>query len=114
MIGGHREWYRSLEGKGSKVTKTNYYPGLPVESEGELSNGKTFADFEEFRELLLEDPDTITRAIAEKLLIYGSGRQVTSRERSSIDSIVKAAEKNNYGLRSMIHAVVESELFLSP
>ena len=114
VIGGHREWYRSLEGKGSKVTKTNYYPGLPVESESELSNGKTFADFEEFRELLLEDPDTITRAIAEKLLIYGSGRQVTSRERSSIDSIVKAAEKNNYGLRSMIHAVVESELFLSP
>lgn len=114
VIGGQREWYRSLAGKGQKIPKTNYYAGQPVESSGELPDGRTFSGFVEFRQRLLEDPDTIARAIAEKLLIYGCGRPVTHSERSSIDSVVQASRSEQFGLRSMIHAVVESELFHRP
>ena len=116
VIGGHRDRYRSLEGKGrdQKIGKTNYYAGLPVESNGELSDDRTFADFVEFRKRLLEDPDTISRAIAEKLLVYGCGRPVTHSERSSVESVVAASRTKQLGLRSMIHAVIESELFHRP
>jgi hypothetical protein len=116
VIGGHREWYRSLEGKDrvQKIAKTNYYAGLPVESNGELPDGRTFAGFVEFRKRLLEDPDAIARAIAEKLLVYGCGRPVTHSERSSVESVVTASRTKQLGLRSMIHAIVESELFHRP
>jgi hypothetical protein len=116
VIGGQRDWYRSLAGKprAQKILKTNYYAGLPVESNGELPDGRTFAGFVEFRKRLLEDPDAIARAIAEKLLVYGCGRPVTHSERSSVESVVTASRTKQLGLRSMIHAIVESELFHRP
>jgi hypothetical protein len=116
VIGGQRDWYRSLEGKARdrKISKTNYYAGLPVESNGELSDGRKFASFVEFRKRLSDDPDTIARALAEKLLVYGCGRPVTHSERSSVESVVAASRTKQLGLRAMIHGVVESELFHRP
>jgi hypothetical protein len=116
VIGGQRDWYRSLKGKGrsQKIAKTNYYAGLPVESHGELSDDRTFDGFVEFRKRLLEDSDTIARAIAEKLLVYGCGRPVTHSERSSVESVAADSRAKKLGLRSMIHAVIESELFHRP
>lgn len=111
VIGGHRTWYRSLEGKGSRITKTNYYAGLPVESAANMNDGRAFDSFVEFRQRLLEDRDTIARAIAEKLMVYGCGRPVTPADRQSVNSVVEAARQHNLGLRSMIHAVVESQMF---
>lgn len=114
VIGGHRQWYRSLGSKGDRVAKTNYRIGPDVEKGGQLADGRKFADFVEFRQQLLEDPDTIARSLAEKLLVYGCGRPVTTADRQTVDAVVDAARKNDFGLRSMIHAVVDSDLFLKP
>ena len=111
VIGGHRDWYRSLGDKGDRVPKTNYRVGLPVEKGGVLPDGREFADFQEFRRQLLEHPDTIARALATKLLIYGCGRPVTNADQSVVDAVAEASLKSGYGLRSMIHSVVDSELF---
>ncbi|WP_166824444.1 DUF1592 domain-containing protein [Thalassoroseus pseudoceratinae] len=114
VIGGHREAYRSLEGKGRRVGKTRYYAGSAVESDGALHDGRTFQNFAEFRAHLKDDPETIARAIAKKLLVYGGGRPVTRANQASVDSVADAARKDDFGLRSMIHAVVDSELFHQP
>ncbi|MFH5803731.1 DUF1592 domain-containing protein [Alienimonas sp. DA493] len=117
VIGGHRAAYRSvekLEPRQRKVEKTNYYEGRPVESDGELPGGRTFGGFVEFRQRLLEDPDAIARALAEKLLVYGCGRPVGPAERASVDAVVEGARDDDFGLKSMIHAVVDSELFHRP
>ena len=114
VIGGHREWYRAIQGKGSRVEKTNYYIGPTVEPSGSFRDGREFTGFKEFRKQLLEDSDLVTRAIATKLLIYGCGRPVGRGEQSSVDTVVSYAEQHDNGLRSMIHAVVESELFHQP
>jgi len=114
VIGGHRDWYRSLGDEGQRVPKTRYRIGPMIEKGGELPDGRKFSDFVEFRDLLLEDPEVIARAMAEKLLIYGCGRPLEKSDRASVDAVVEAARKENFGLRSMIQAVVESELFLRP
>ena len=114
VIGGHRESYRSLEGKGRRVGNTRYYAGPPVESDGELHDGRIFGDFMEFREHLRNDPETIARAMAKKLLVYGCGRPVTRADQASIESVVETARKADFGLRAMIHGVVDSELFRQP
>jgi hypothetical protein len=114
VIGGQREWYRSLGNQGERVEKVNYRVGPTVEKGGELPDGRQFADFVEFRQLLLEDPDTVVGALARKLLVYGCGRPVTKADNATVNTVVKGAAKKDYGLLSMIHAVVDSELFVRP
>ncbi|MFT7639095.1 MAG: hypothetical protein ACI9G1_000822, partial [Pirellulaceae bacterium] len=111
-IGGERQWYRSL-GEGEKLSKKYVYrKGPPVETASQFADGRQFADFKEFRQRLLEDKDQFARAIASKLLIYSTGRPVTSADRNSVDRVVN--NTNDLGLRSMIHAIVDSDLFLKP
>jgi hypothetical protein len=114
VIGGHRNRYRSLGDKGDRVEKTNYRLNLPVQSNGVLADGHEFADFKAFRSQLLEHPDTIARALATKLLIYGCGRPVTSADRAIIESVTTSTRTSNYGLRTMIHSVIASDLFRRP
>jgi hypothetical protein len=114
VIGGQRDWYRSLGSQGERVPKVNYRVGPPVQKGGQLADGRSFVDFVEFRELLLEDPDTIARSLAKKLLVYGCGRPVTNADQAVVDAVVAAAREHEFGLRSMIHAVVDSEMFVRP
>ncbi len=113
-IGGHRDWYRTLGGPGKRVGKLAYHHGPDVERGAELYDGRDFADFREFRRLLLEQEETVARALATKLLVYGSGRPVTRADQASVDAVLEATQGDEYGLRSMIHAVVETELFHRP
>lgn len=114
VIGGQRDWYRSLGDKGERVAKTNYRVGRSVQKGGTLDGERAFADFFEFRQRLLEDPNTISRALATKLLVYGCGRPVTRADDAVVASVVESSREHDFGLRSMIHAVVESELFHRP
>ena len=56
----------------------------------------------------------IARAVATKLLIYGCGRPVTAADRDSVNRVLESSRADNFGLRAMIHAVVDSPLFLEP
>ncbi|MCA9263141.1 MAG: DUF1592 domain-containing protein [Planctomycetales bacterium] len=118
VIGGLRQRYRALGDRKDKsidwVKNTQYGLAEPVNAAGELPDGRTFTNSQEYRRLLLAQPDVIAQAIATKLLIYGCGRPITAAERASVDAVVGAAKEGGYGLRSMIHAVVETDLFLGP
>lgn len=114
VIGGHRQWYRSLGKTGERVPKTNYRIGPTIERGGELPDGTEFANFQEYRQQLMEDPDTIVQALAKKLLIYGCGRPLTPADQPVIDQVVETAKQQGSGLKSLIHAVVDSDLFLKP
>lgn len=114
VIGGHRQWYRSLGSDGQRVAKTTYRVGLPVERGGQLPDGREFKSFVEYRELLLESPDRLARAFAQKLLVYGCGRPVSVADRAAVDAVVEASREHHFGMRSMMRAVTDSELFLSP
>ncbi|MEZ5397493.1 MAG: DUF1585 domain-containing protein [Bryobacterales bacterium] len=45
-------------------------------------------------------------------LLLGAGARV-SRDRRAVDAIVAKSAKDDYGLRSLLYAVVESPLFLN-
>jgi hypothetical protein len=112
-IGGERSRYRSL-GKGDPAGhKLPYRLGLPVENYGTTADGQDFADFIQFRGLLAQQDERVARGIATKLLTYGAGRPLTVGDRASVDAILTKAGPD-LGLRSMLHAVVETELFLRP
>jgi mono/diheme cytochrome c family protein len=112
-IGGYRDRYRSL-GSGDKVKDQRYKLGLKIETDGTMPDGKTFANFIEFRQQLLSNRERVARAIAAKLLVYATGRPITAADRTAVDDVVARSQQKDLGLRSMIHAVVDSELFQQP
>jgi hypothetical protein len=119
VIGGFRENYRSNE-KGANAKRKlrgqniwQYKDGLPVDASGELADGRKFQGIAEFKKLLLEQQDQVLRALAGNLMTYGSGAGIQFADRDAIDAIVKQSKADGAGLRSLVHAVVQSPLFLS-
>ena len=119
VIGGFRENYRSNE-KGANAKRKlhgqniwQYKEGLPVDSSGELADGRKFQDIKDFKKLLLDQQDQVMRALAGNLVTYGTGAGIQFADRDAIVEIEKQAKADGSGLRSLVHAVVQSPLFLS-
>lgn len=114
VIGGWRENYRSL-GRGTPVTidgrRMHYSNGPAVDSVDVLPDGRKFDNIDQFKQLLLEDKDQLARALAIKLLTYGTGGAPQPADQAQIAAIVSRVRDNNYGFRSLIHEIVQSELF---
>ena len=47
------------------------------------------------------------------LLTYATGQPATPMDQPAIEAIVKGAAKDDYGLRSLLHGIVQSETFRS-
>ena len=117
VIGGWRDYYRTtswaqhvkevvIDGR-----KMPYYDGLKVDPADVLPDGRRFANIDEFKQLLLADKDQLARALTAKLLIYATGAAPSSTDEPPIKAIVAKVREKNYGLRSLIHEIVASELF---
>jgi hypothetical protein len=109
VTGAWREKYRILSGPTLALSKN----GPSVEAAYELPDGRPFRDVDELKKLLLEDKDQIARCVTEKLLIYSTGKGLTFSDRAAVKEIVARIRAKNYGLRSLIHEVVESRIFLN-
>ena len=116
VIGGYRTNYRSL-GEGTPVVflgkNQPYRLALPVDCGGQTSDGRPFKNIDDFRELLLKNPEVLARNLASKLILYSTGAEVDFADRPMVAKIVHENAAQRDGLRSLIHEVVGSEAFLS-
>ena len=125
VIGGWREKYRIVVSDrkfavnnrfgplGKYLAAYQYGLGLPVDSGDTLPDGRTFKTVEEFKKLILADPEQIARSITEKLMVYSTGHTVGFNDQKAINAILVDAKKSDYGLRTLVHSIVASELFLT-
>lgn len=117
VIGGWRDRYRSQE-KGDRPPGKlrgrgigEYKLGLPVDASGQLADGRGFQDIREFRQLLLDNRERLDRALAENLVIYGTGAGISFADREAVAEIVSKAGKDGGGLRTTLREIVLSDLF---
>jgi len=117
-IGGWRERYRS-EGKGDPVTeplfdgrKARFRLAAAVDASGTLADGRSFGDFEAFRQLLVADPERLARAFTTQMVMYATGAEPSFTDRAEIERIVQATAADGHGIRSLMHAIAASRLFL--
>lgn len=113
VIGGWRENYRSI-GNGKPVfidgRRMIYAEGKKVDPADEF-NGQKFANIDELRQILLNDKDQLTRALAEKIVTYATGAAPTALDRAEIETIVKKSRDKKHGVRAIVHEVIQSKLF---
>ena len=114
VIGGWRERYRSV-GAGDPAfvngREMRYLNGPPVDASDVLPDGRRFQNIDDYKQLLLDDKDQLARSLAEKLLAYATGATPTTADQPEIDLIVSRIRDNKYGLRSLVHEVVQSQIF---
>jgi Protein of unknown function (DUF1585) len=53
----------------------------------------------------------IARNLVRQLTVYATGAPVRFSDREEIEKILDAAKARRYGVRSIVHAIVQSELF---
>lgn len=113
-IGGWRDWYR-VTGNGGPVTvdgkRMPYHKGKSVDPSDVLPNGDKFENVDQFKELLLKDKPQLARALTSKLITYATGRAPQPADKKEVNAIVERVKEKDYGLRSLVHEIVQSEVF---
>ncbi len=97
----------------TRVEKGRSKGGAEIDASFTLPDGREFGDFEEFRALVSDTPEPIARNFAEKLIVYGTGAPIAFADRAVVDDLVENTAESGYGLRSLLHQVVASPIFLS-
>jgi hypothetical protein len=120
VIGGFRDRYRSLF-SGSPMMEFHFPTGWDprvrlnqsVDPSGELPSGEPFKNLADFQALVLRNPDALAANMVRQLLMYVTGSEPHYSDRREITRILEQTKANNYGIHSLIDAIVQSELFLT-
>ncbi len=120
VIGGFRDRYRSRQGGDTPVVfefASGWSPRIqlnqPVDPSGQLPSGEAFKDLAGFQALVLRKPEALATNMVRQLLMYGTGSEGHYSDRREIARIVAQTRSTDYGLRSLIDAIVQSDLFLA-
>jgi mono/diheme cytochrome c family protein len=113
-IGGWRDHYRAT-GLGETVIvdgrRMPYLRGKKVDPADAMADGRRFENVDQLKQLLLQDKPRLARALATKLIAYATGRAPRASDREAVEAIVAKIGAKDYGLRSLVHEIVQSELF---
>lgn len=120
VLGGWRTQYRglgqatnSIPGFGKNGQPFTFHWAQPVDPSGELPGGGKFADIQTLKQLLLKDERQIARNLAQQMVVYSTGSAVRFGDRAEVEEILDRSSAGNYGVRSLVHSIVQSDLFLN-
>jgi hypothetical protein len=88
-----------------------YTQGRPVDPSFAMADGRAFKDADQFKRIILADPEQLARCVTEKLITHFTGAPIQFADRAVIEAIVQKTEANDYGLRTLLHEVIHSRVF---
>jgi mono/diheme cytochrome c family protein len=83
-----------------------------LDPSGELYDGRTFADANGLKKILLDDTDKFATAFTEKLATFALRRGMAFSDRTMLKKVTAQAKADGYRVASLIESLVTSELFL--
>ena len=118
IFGGYRTSYRAIDGKtkdagiGKNGQKFAFHQALPVEPFGQLDKQK-FAEIREFKAVVLRNERQVARNLVGQLAVFATGAPVGFADRPKVEALLDAASARQFGVRSLVHGLVSSDLFLN-
>jgi len=82
-----------------------------VDCSGTLPDGRAFSEVRGLKALLLSDPVPVARNLARQLSVFATGAPVRFSDREKIDQILERTKADDYGARSIVRELVQSDLF---
>lgn len=83
----------------------------PVNARGQLPDGRTYGNADDFKQLLAQDLDRFAEAFVEQLATYALRRVMTVDDAAQIKAIAQDSKRDDYKLRTVIENLVMSSLF---
>ena len=118
VLGGRRDRYRAVSddvppvrGSGMNGQLFAFHWGPPVDAAGALPDGRTYRDVKEFKALIVNDELPVARNLARQLVTFATAAPVGFADRADLEEILRRAAAGHYGVRSLIHGVVQSAMF---
>jgi mono/diheme cytochrome c family protein len=87
------------------------YAGTPIDADGQLVDGTPVNGPSALRKALTSNPEQLTQALTEKLLMYALGRSVEHTDMPLVRKIVRDSAGTNYRFSSIVKGIVESAPF---
>ncbi len=103
-IGKFRDKYRTT---GKRDT------WLDVDASGITEDGDAFAGIQDYKRLLLKQEDKIVGHFVSQLVSYATGGEIQFADRDELSQILDRTKDDGYPVRSIIHAITQSNLFRS-
>lgn len=107
-VGRYREHYPAYKKQADSVVKVQ---GQPVDSASVLPDGTKLDDVADLKRYLIQNPDIFSRCLAEKLLVYATGRPMNFGDQRVIDEVIEKVKKRGNGFQDLIVEIVLSESF---
>lgn len=108
-IGGFRTHYR--KGFDDILSFVHYEDGPQVDSSGTTATGETFRGIDEFKQHLLKQHKQLARHFISQLLVYSTGGEIQFADRDEIAAILQRTQTSGFPVRTIIHEVVQSDIF---
>jgi hypothetical protein len=118
IFGGYRTNYRAIDGKtkdagiGKNGQKFAFHQALPIEPFGQLDKQK-FAEIREFKAVVLRNERQIARNLVGQFTVFATGAPVGFADRPKVEALLDAAAPRGFGVRTLVHGLVSSDLFLN-
>ena len=114
-IGGFRHRYRATSGKEidfqAILRLKAYTEGPEVDPSGVTTDGQSFSDVRQFKQILLGRREQVARNFVSKLTVYATGSEIQFADREHVEAILKRTSKGDFPVRTIIHQIVQSDLF---
>jgi hypothetical protein len=122
-IGRYRDFYRTTE-TGQKLTAAEgraffgahyghvkYLKGPAVDTQSKLPSGEEVPDVRAYKAALVSRPELLARNLARKLITFATSVSSEASDELVIDHILERSKPSGYGIKSLLHEVVQSEVF---
>ncbi len=86
-------------------------PGGAIDTSGVFPDGTKFDGMAGLKQVLVGHPEQFVSTIAEKLLMYGLGRNLQYYDAPAVRAIVRSAAAKNYSFEALVAGVVKSPAF---
>ncbi len=120
VMGGLRDRYRAAKegvapapGVGMDGQRFTFYYAPAGGLHRNIAGRTGVQDVRELKKLLAQDPAPIARNLVRQLSVYATGAPVRFSDREAIEKILQRTAKRQYGVRSLVTELVQSDLFLT-
>ena len=98
---------------GAWRTHENRNKWSAIDASGHLKSGRTFGNLEEYKKAMLEERDRFGHAFITQMLTYALTRPVGVIDRATVEDIYRQLERDDFRIQTVVHAIVNSDLFLT-
>jgi hypothetical protein len=78
-----------------------------------MPDSSAFGGIKEFKRLLLRNESQLARNLTEHLVAYATGVPISFADREDLEKILERSRTRGYGVRTLVHEIVQSDLFRS-